>query len=108
MSKRNKYLIVGGAAVAIAAGGAGVAAATGGDDSEAPITGSALAKAEAAALEHTGSGGVTETEIGDEESLYEVEVALDDGGAVDVQLNRDFEVVGDETDTGEEDESGEE
>ena len=58
---------------------------------------------------YTGEGSVAETEVGDEESYYEVEVALDDGSSVDVQLNRDFEVVGDETDgAGEDDEPGEE
>jgi hypothetical protein len=37
---------------------------------------------------------VTETEQGDEESYYEVEVTLDDGSQVDVQLDRDLDVVG--------------
>ena len=82
------------------AGTAGFAAASGGDDdaTEAPITGSALAKATAAALEHTGGGTVTGTEVGDEESLYEVEVTLDGGGQVDVQLDEGFNVVGSEGD----------
>ena len=52
----------------------------------------------AAALEHTGEGRVTETEVGDEESYYEVEVTLDDGSQVDVQLDEEFNVVGDEAD----------
>ena len=99
MTNRKKFLIVGASVAALAAGGAGVAAATGGDDSEKPITGSALDKAEAAALQETGGGTVTETEIGDEESLYEVEVTRDDGSQVDVQLDRDFQVVGDEADS---------
>jgi hypothetical protein len=47
---------------------------------------------------------VTETEVGDEESLYEVEVTLDDGTQVDVQLDEDFNVVGDESDGAGEDE----
>ena len=82
------------------AGTAGFAAASGGDDdaTEAPITGSALDKATAAALEHTGGGTVTGTEVGDEESLYEVEVSLDGGGQVDVQLDEAFNVVGSEGD----------
>ena len=60
--------------------------------------------------QHTGGGEVTETEVGDEESYYEVEVTLADGGQVDVQLDRDFNVVGDESDgeeSGEDDEAGE-
>ena len=110
MSKRRKFVIVGASVAALAAGGAGYAAATGtvgGDDDDAtdtPITGSALDKAKAAALEHTGEGAVTETETGDEESYYEVEVTLDDGSQVDVQLDRDFNVVGDESDAAGEDE----
>ena len=110
MSKRRKFVIVGASVAALAAGGAGYATATGtvgGDDDDAtdtPITGSALDKAKAAALEHTGEGAVTETETGDEESYYEVEVTLDDGSQVDVQLDRDFNVVGDESDAAGEDE----
>ena len=69
-----------------------------GDDDESPITGTQLEQASAAALEHTGGGTVTETEVGDEESLYEVEVTLDDGSQVDVQLDKDFKVVGSEAD----------
>ena len=63
-------------------------------------------RASAAALEHTGGGEVTETEVGDEESYYEVEVTLDDGSETDVQLDRDFNVVGSEADKGGEDEKG--
>jgi uncharacterized membrane protein YkoI len=108
MTKRTKFLITGAAVAALAAGGAGVALGTGDDDaSEKPITGSALDQAGAAALEHTGGGEVTDTEVGDEESYYEVEVTLDDGSQTDVQLDESFNVVGDESDDGEEDESGE-
>ena len=109
MTKRTKILISGVAAAAIAAGGAGAAIAAGGDDdaTETPITGSALENATAAALEHTGGGTVTGTEVGDEESYYEVEVTLEDGSQTDVQLDRSFNVVGDEADDGEEDEAGE-
>jgi uncharacterized membrane protein YkoI len=108
MTKRSKILITGAAVAALAAGGAGVALGTGDDDaSEKPITGSALDQASAAALEHTGGGEVTGTEVGDEESLYEVEVTLDDGSETDVQLDESFNVVGDESDDGEEDEGGE-
>ena len=80
------------AALAVLSGGIALAA-TRGDDSERPITGSALDSATAAALEHTGGGRVTETEVGDEEGFYEVEVTLDDGTEVDVHLDRGFDVV---------------
>lgn len=63
----------------------------------------ALARASQAALEHTGGGEVTETEVGDEESHYEVEVTLEDGLQVDVQLNEQFEVVGEESDDDQDD-----
>jgi hypothetical protein len=106
MNKR--FWIIGGgllAAILIVGGSAGgLAIATGGDDDEAPITGEALQQASDAALEHTGEGRVTETEVGDEESYYEVEVTLDDGSQVDVQLDEDFNVVGDEEDDENEDE----
>lgn len=91
-------LMAGVATLAVTAGGVGVAVAGGGDDAEAPIRASALEKASAAALEYTGGGRVTDTETGDEESFYEVEVTREDGGQVDVQLDRDFDVVGDEAD----------
>jgi uncharacterized membrane protein YkoI len=94
MRRNTKWIVGGAAAVAVAAGGVGIAAATGGDDdSEAPIAGDDLQRATDAALAETGGGEVTETEVGDEESYYEVEVTLDDGSQVDVQLDRDFEVV---------------
>jgi uncharacterized membrane protein YkoI len=98
--KRKTALISLAAAAAVAAGtGAGIAAANGGgDDHEAPITGEALDRASDAALAETGGGRVTETEVGDEESYYEVEVTLDDGSQVDIQLDRDFQVVGSSAD----------
>lgn len=100
MRRRTKAFIAGGAAAAAILGGATWAVAGGSDDDETQksITGPALEKASAAALEHTGEGRVTETEVGDEESYYEVEVTLDDGSQVDVQLDEDFHVVGDEAD----------
>jgi uncharacterized membrane protein YkoI len=73
--------------------GAGVAYATGGDSSEQQATGPGIEKAKSVALEHTNGGRVTGTEVGDEESYYEVEVTLEDGSQVDVQLDRDFNVV---------------
>jgi hypothetical protein len=98
MAKRTKILIVGGVALALALGGGGLAIATSGGDSEQPISGSSLDEASAAALNHTGGGQVTDTEVGDEESYYEVEVTRDDGSQVDVQLDRGFNVVGDSAD----------
>ncbi len=104
MSTRLKgVLIVAGVIAAAAGGGVAIAGATGGDDREdrAPdraIAGGALERASQAALEATGGGKVTETEAGDEESYYEVEVTKPDGSQVDVQLDRSFKVVGSKTD----------
>jgi uncharacterized membrane protein YkoI len=97
MQRRTKFVIVGAVAVALAAAGSGVATALGGDN-ETPITGDALTRASAAALAETKGGRVTETEVGDEEGYYEVEVTLDDGRQVDVALDRDFRVLGTKTD----------
>ncbi len=111
MGKRVKVLL--GATLAIAVlgiSGAAIAGATGGDDdgSEQAITGQALDRASAAALEHTGDGKVTETEAGDEEGAYEVEVTLDDGSQVDVHLDKGFTVISqaDDGNDGGEDDSG--
>lgn len=78
--------------------GTGIAAAQPDDGEGSPITGDALTKASQAALAFTGGGAVTGTEVGDEESLYEVEVTLADGRQVDVQLDDAFAVVGSKTD----------
>jgi hypothetical protein len=100
--KRSAVLLLG-AGASLAVVGAGVAVATGADDAERPITGSALQKAKQAALAETGEGRVSDTEVGDEESRYEVEVTLDDGSQVDVQLDRHFVIVGTEGETPAED-----
>jgi uncharacterized membrane protein YkoI len=101
MQRRTKTMIVGGAIGALALAGTTYAVAGGPTDDDAtdtPITGADLERASAAALAHTGEGRVTETEVGDEESYYEVEVTLDDGTQVDVQLDESFHVVGGERD----------
>ncbi|MEX0682143.1 MAG: hypothetical protein WD904_01555 [Dehalococcoidia bacterium] len=99
MNGKKKLVAIAGAVLTVGAIGGGAAVATGElDDSEKPITGEALEKASAAALAHTGGGRVSETEEGDEESYYEVEVTLEDGSQVDVQLDKDFNIVGDEAD----------
>jgi uncharacterized membrane protein YkoI len=94
---KKRVLITVLAIAALGAGGAAIAgAASGGDDDggDKAITGTALDRASAAALQATGGGKVTETEVGDEESYYEVEVTRADGSQVDVQLDRGFNVVG--------------
>ena len=77
MNPKTKGAIAGAALVVATGATAGIATASGGGDSEGPLTGDALQQASDAALEFTGGGEVTETEVGDEESYYEVEVTLD-------------------------------
>lgn len=96
MERRTKLVAGGAVAVAVIAGTAGMALATGDDDK--PLTGPTLDKAVSAALEETGGGTVTETEVGDDGAAYGVEIQLDDGSQVEVNLDRDFNVVGQETD----------
>ena len=97
--KRRTVITLTTAGVLAAAGGTAIAATSGGDDdaTDRPIPKAALEQAEAAALADT-PGRVTETEVGDEESYYEVEVTRPDGSQVDVQLDRDFTVVSSTTD----------
>jgi len=100
---RTKAGIVGAALIGTAVGGTGIAVASGAADDDASdvsISGEALDQASAAALEFTGEGRVSGTEVGDEESYYEVEVTLDDGSQVDVQLDERFAVVSSEGETG--------
>ena len=96
----RKVAVIAALVVGIGAAVGGGTALAGGDDdaTDTPITGSALEQAKAAALAHTGQGKVTGTEVGDEESYYEVEVTFDNGNQVDVQLDKSFNVVGSESD----------
>jgi uncharacterized membrane protein YkoI len=109
MTRSKKFIAAAAVIAAVIIGsatGIAIANGAGGDDGEAPITGAALERASEAALAHTGGGRVTETEVGDEESMYEVEVTLDDGSQVDVQLDEQFNVVGDERESGDEEDDG--
>ena len=105
MNRRSKLAAAAAAGVTVVGAGVGTAVAAGGDDAEneRPISGDAYDRAAEAALEHTGGGEVTGTEVGDEESMYEVEVTLDDGRQVDVQLDESFKVVGTDDEAGEAD-----
>ena len=81
---------------ALAAGGAAIAGAAGGGDDDGTdkaISGAALDRATAVALDHTGGGKVSGTDAGDEEGAYEVEVTRDDGSQVDVHLDSHFNVL---------------
>ena len=99
MKTSKRLYIVGSLVVvlALAAVGTGFAVANGGDDDQ-PLTGTALEQASAAALAHTGGGTVIETEVGDDGAAYGVEVRLDDGSVVEVNLDDSFAVTGQEVD----------
>jgi uncharacterized membrane protein YkoI len=107
MKDKIKGAVIAIAAIAaLAVGGAAIAGAGGGEDdgSDRAIRGQALDRASAAALAETGGGKVTETEVGDEEGAYEVEVTRPDGSQVDVHLDKDFNVL---SSSGDDDRSGE-
>ena len=83
--------------VAAGAVSAGFAIASARDDDK-PLTGPTLDRATAAALEHTGGGTVTETELGDDGAAYSVEIRRQDGTQVEVNLDEGFRVIGEEAD----------
>jgi hypothetical protein len=96
MDRKARWIGGGALAVALIGGGTGVAIATGGEDR--PLTDSALEKATAAALQHTGGGTVIETEAGEDGAAYGVEIRLDDGRVVEIGLDANFQVIGQESD----------
>jgi uncharacterized membrane protein YkoI len=96
---RGRTIKMGAGVVAVlAVAGGGVAWATGAGDDDKPLTGSARERAIAAALAHTKGGTVTETETGDDGAAYGVEVRLDNGRQVEVELDENFNVIGQEQD----------
>jgi uncharacterized membrane protein YkoI len=101
MRRRTKLLAAAGLAVAMTGG---IAAAATDGDSEQELTGATRDRAVTAALAATGGGTVLETEAGDDGAAYGVEVRLDDGRQVEVNLDEGFKVVNQEPD---EDQPGE-
>jgi hypothetical protein len=101
MSGIKKWILAGAAVVALGVGGTAIAGVAGSDDNGGtgddgagkPITGPALDKASAIALDHAGGGRVTGTELQDEEGYYEIEVTKKDGSQVDVHLDSHFKVL---------------
>jgi hypothetical protein len=89
-------VIAGGVGAGPASSQSGPVFSQGGDDDE--LTGPTRDRAVAAALKATGGGTVTDTEIGDEGAAYGVEVLLSDGREVEVNLDRDLNVIGQEAD----------
>ena len=98
MTRRFKLIAAGVAVLVLATVTAGIAIASGAGVDEKPLTGSTLDRATEAALAHTGGGTVTETETGDDGAAYSVEVELPDGSQVEVNLDENFDVIGQESD----------
>ena len=95
-------------AMLVALGGAGIAYANGGDSGE-QVTGPDAQKAKSAAIAAVGGGTVTEVERddGDGTGAFEVEVKRADGTQVEVHLDGDLNVVGQQADEdGPDDEDG--
>ena len=94
----RKLVLIAAAVVVIGAVTAGIAIGAARGDDDRPLTGSALDQATDAALAHTGGGTVTETENGDDGAAYSVEVRMEDGSQVEVNLDDNFDVIGEEPD----------
>ena len=89
-------------AIVVALGGTGVDYANGGD-SEEQLPGPDADKAKSAAIASVGGGTVTDVERDDGDDgfgtgVFEVEVKRDDGSQVEVHLDGDYNVVGQEAD----------
>jgi uncharacterized membrane protein YkoI len=86
-------------AMLLALSGAGIAYANAGD-SEEQVTGPDAQKAKSAAIAAVGGGTVSEVERDDgyATGVFEVEVKRDDGAQVEVHLDRDYNVVGQQAD----------
>lgn len=95
---RRKWIASAAIAAIVIVAGAGIVLGGSTGDSDTPLSGSALDQATAAALAHTGGGTVMETEVGDDGAAYGVEIRLDDGSVVEVQLDDAFNVIGSEAD----------
>ena len=90
-------------AAAVTLGVAAIATAGGEDagERETPIAAAEYQRAADAALAAV-PGKVTDTEVGDEEGYYEVEVTRADGSEVDVHLDQSFTLLGSEAETADE------
>jgi uncharacterized membrane protein YkoI len=96
VTRKLLFLVLG--AVAVLALTIGVAAPAVDGDDDTPLSGTTLERASQAALDHTGGGKVVDSETGDDGAAYGVEIVLADGSQVEVSLDADFKVVGQESD----------
>jgi hypothetical protein len=95
----RKFLLIGAAALVLAAGLAGVGRAVGiGDDEN--VSGPAADRARAAAIKAIPGGRVNAVERDSEKgATWEVEVTRPDGKTVDVRLDANYKQVGVDSDT---------
>jgi uncharacterized membrane protein YkoI len=101
--KRNTRIITASIATAVVVVGAGAAYAVAATDGE-TVDSDDMQRASEAALAETGGGTITEIEHDD--GGYDVEVRLEDGTEVDVDLAGDFTVRSTETDESDEPDDG--
>jgi hypothetical protein len=95
MKPTRRYMIAGGAVLALAAGGVGAATAFGGgDDGDQQATGPAADRAREAALALFPGGRANSVERDSEDgATWEVEVTRQDGTTVDVRLDAAYGLV---------------
>jgi hypothetical protein len=97
MNRKTRWIVLGTAAGVVVVGGAGVAVASSQGDDE-NLSGPSLREATEAAVGYTKGGTVLEAEVGDDGAAYGVEVQLENGDVVEVALDADFVVIGQEVD----------
>jgi hypothetical protein len=95
MQRRTRWIV--GGALTLSMIGTGTGFAMSADDDK-QLSGPTRARAEAAALAATGGGTVLETEAGDDGAVHSVEIRLEDGRQVEVNLDANFSVTGQEPD----------
>lgn len=94
MKKKTIWIIAGAAVLVVAGTGVAVAATDPFDADNDRLTGSTLERASDAALAEVGEGTVSDAERSDDlDHEYSVEVRLDNGNDVDVELDDEFTVV---------------
>ena len=101
--KKLRWLLGGALGLALVAGGVGAGVASSDDDVDEAVIGTDAERASAAALAYTergyaAGGQVIEVEKGDDGAAFGVEVVLPDGRQIEVHLDADFAVTGDEAD----------
>jgi uncharacterized membrane protein YkoI len=95
MKKKTIWITSAVAGTVLVLGGAGIAVAVGDPfETDDALSGSTLERASSAALAEVGGGTVSDAEASDDAGhAYEVEITLENGDEVDVELDESFEVV---------------